>query len=431
MNIVMVTNTFSPHLGGVARSVEAFAAEYRARGHRVKIVAPEFPDMVHNAPDVIRVPAIRRFNGSDFSVRLPIPMRLIAILSSFEPDMMHSHHPFMLGSTALRIAHHFRIPTVFTHHTMYEQYTHYVPGDSPTMKRFVIELSTGYANLCDQVIAPSESTAGVLRSRNVTSPIAIVPTGVNTQMYAEGDGASMRESLGIPSRAFVVGHLGRLAPEKNLDFLARSVCAFMGDRPDSHFLVVGFGPSKMSIRSVFEEAAMGSRLHFAGKLDGQRLVDSYKAMNVFAFASTTETQGMVLTEAMAAGVPVVAINAPGAREVVIDGVNGRLVQTESEAAFATALSTIASLGADAKSRLTRAALSRADEFSISTCATKALDVYSRTRSKGYSPQPTKGSNWENALERLATEWRIITNAADAANAAVHPTSSRCGSGHDR
>lgn len=430
MNIVMVTNTFTPHVGGVARSVEAFTKQYREHGHREIVIAPEFPDMPTGEEGVIRVPALRRFNGSDFSVRLPIPVGLIERLTIFEPHVIHSHHPFMLGSTALRLAHHFQIPLVFTHHTMYERYTHYVPGDSPAMKRFVVELSTGYANLCDHIIAPSESTMEVLRRRNVETPITVVATGVNTHAFAEGSGQSLRESHRIPCDAFVVGHIGRLAPEKNLIFLARSICAFMLEFPESHFLVAGEGPCTIEIKSIFEDARLADRLHFTGKIEGQELVNCYKAMNVFTFASHTETQGMVLTEAMAAGVPVIALDAPGAREVVIDGVNGYLLSTEEEDAFVCALNAVATMTYNEYVKLQRAALERANEFSIGACAERVLGLYEQVIEDGFSHCRIEDTLWERALDHLATEWDIITNAAEAVSAAVHLRSSRSEGAHD-
>ena len=124
MNILMMTNTFTPHVGGVARSVEAFTAEYRRRGHRVLVVAPEFENMPEHETGVIRMPAIQHFNGSDFSVVLPTPGFLSSALEEFRPDIVHSHHPFLVGGTALRIARTHELPLVFTHHTMNEQNTH-------------------------------------------------------------------------------------------------------------------------------------------------------------------------------------------------------------------------------------------------------------------------------------------------------------------
>lgn len=310
MNIALLTNTFTPHVGGVARSVEAFAKVYRELGHRVLVVAPEFEDAPEYETDVFHIPAIQHFNGSDFSVVLTVPIGLSDSMAEFKPDIIHSQHPFLLGMTAVRIARTLDRPLVFTHHTLYEQYTHYVPGDSPAMKRFIIELSTRYANLADQVFAPSESIRDMLIERGVTSPVLVVPTGVSVERFAYGRGRDFLMKKHIPEDAFVVGHMGRLAPEKNLEFLARSVVAFMKDHGEAVFLLVGAGPSQEAIGQIFAEAGMNGRLYMCGVLEKDDLADALNAMRVFAFASKSETQGMVLTEAMAAGLPVVALDAP-------------------------------------------------------------------------------------------------------------------------
>src|SRR3982750_4419142 len=125
MRVVMMTNTYLPHVGGVARSVESFSTALRSAGHSVKVVAPDFPGEAENESDVIRVPAIQRFNGGVFSGRLPVPGLLTEPLDRFQPDLVHAHHPFLLGDTALRVASGRGLPLVFTHHTLYEEYTHY------------------------------------------------------------------------------------------------------------------------------------------------------------------------------------------------------------------------------------------------------------------------------------------------------------------
>ncbi|MCB1036875.1 MAG: glycosyltransferase, partial [Acidobacteria bacterium] len=214
MRILTLTNTFTPHVGGVARSVAAFTAEHRRCGHEVLVVAPEFEGVPQDEEGVVRIPAIQHFNGSDFSFPVPVPVRLRHALDEFQPQVIHSNHPFLLGDTALRIGAERDLPVVFTHHTLYERYVHYVPGDSPRMQQAAIELAVGYCNLCDAVIAPSGSIAGLLVERGVEIPIEVIPTGVDLEVFARGDGAAVRRRLKIPQDAFVVGHVGRLAPEK-------------------------------------------------------------------------------------------------------------------------------------------------------------------------------------------------------------------------
>jgi 1,2-diacylglycerol 3-alpha-glucosyltransferase len=418
VNIAILTNTYTPHVGGVARSVEAFAAEYRARGHRVLIVAPEFPDTPEDETDVVRIPAIQNFNASDFSVVLPMLPSLNERIDDFDPDIVHSQHPFLLGMSALRLARRRGVPLVFTHHTLYERYTHYVPGDSPALKRFTIELATRYANLCDRVFAPSESVQHLLAQRGVSVPIEVVPTGVRPDRFARGDGVAFRRRMGIPEDAFVVGHLGRLAPEKNLPFLATAAADFAAAHPRACFLVVGSGPSEKDIHGIFARHGLEGRLHVAGILEQQALADALHAMDLFAFASTSETQGMVLTEAMAAGLPVVALDAPGAREVVIDRENGRLLPIADEAAFAGALTWLATLPEDALQAMREAALATAERFSMSRSADKALAAYAALLSARSTAPHVDESAWEELMTAIRTEWNILKSMAGAGDAAL-------------
>jgi glycosyltransferase involved in cell wall biosynthesis len=427
MNIVMVTNTYAPHVGGVAHSVAAFSAEYRRHGHRVLIVAPEFPNRAEHEPGVLRIPAIQNFNGSDFSVVLPLSGALKAALDDFAPDIFHAHHPYLLGMTALRNARYRKLPLVFTHHTLYEQYTHYVPGDSPALARFVIELATRYANLTDTVFAPSASIAALIRRRGVEVPIEVVPTGVDLARFSGGEGAHCRDRCGIPRDAFVVGHVGRLAPEKNLGFLAESVARFLAGDAAARFLLVGQGPAEAVIRRLFARQGLLDRLHPAGVLEGAALADAYAAMDVFAFSSFSETQGMVLTEAMAAGVPVVALDAPGVREVVRDGRNGRLLHDDAVPRdFAAALAWVAALDAASREALRGAARELAAACSMSVTARRALACYERLCRQSFIDRAAEFEQWQATLDLIRAEWEIVKGVAGAAGAALGGTDAPAG-----
>jgi glycosyltransferase involved in cell wall biosynthesis len=413
----MLTNTFTPHVGGVARSVEQFSHEYRVRGHHVLVVAPEFPDTPARETDVVRVPAVQQFNGSDFSIPMPIPGLLTPVLQEFQPHIVHSHHPFLLGDTALRIASTWDTPLVFTHHTQYERYTHYVPGDSEAMKRFVLELVTGYCNLCDVTIAPSATIAQRLRDQGVNCEIVEIPTGVDVQLFGAGDGLALRRRLGITESEFVVGHVGRLAPEKGLDFLAAAVAAFVRQTENARFVVAGTGPSADAIRDQFAALGVSERLTFLGSLERPELADVYAAMNVFAFASQSETQGMVLTESMAAGTPVVAVDAPGVREVLRDGVNGRMVPSEDQQTFVDALRWCWQAADAQRAALRVGARQTADEFSLPRTAEKALQLYQRLIERGRRG-PHGDDLWSLAQRRFADEWNLWSNLAEAASRAL-------------
>lgn len=424
MNILMMTNTYAPHVGGVARSIAHFASRYRTLGHHVKIVAPEFDGQATDEADVIRVPAVRHYNHTDFSLALPVPHPLEHLISSFEPDIVHSHHPFLVGGVALRVAHTHDLPIVFTHHTRYEDYTHNVPGDSALMKRFVQRLATNYANLCDRIFVPSESIADIIAERGVTTPVSVVPTGVELESFKRGDGLAMRARLGVPESAFVVGHLGRLTAEKNIPFLTDALVRFVQAASPTlnvHCLVFGRGPLEGEIRRRFEVAGIEDKLHLGGIVGEATLADAYHAMDVFAFASTTETQGMVVTEAMASGIPVVAIDAPGVREVIDDRRDGRLLPHADVTSFASALESIAHCDKTERERFSRAARYKASRFSMVETAETALELYSRLRRYEAAHRQQDFPAWVDALHVAESEWKLLGNTLRSAAEALRPS----------
>lgn len=418
MNIVMLTNTFTPHVGGVARSVQAFTRELRLRGHRVLVIAPSFAGMPESEEDVIRLPAWRHFSEGDFSVPAPLPGRVTRALNAFGPEIVHAHHPFLLGETALRVGASRNLPVVFTHHTLYERYTHYLPADSPRWRHFAIEVATGFGNLCDTVIAPSRSVAELLVARGVSTPVEVIPTGVDSDFFTPGDGGRVRDRLGIPGEAFVVGHVGRLAPEKSPGFLSEAVARFLSRVPDSHFLLAGAGPCAQEMEEVFVRRGLSRRLHRLHILTGPELVDVYRSMDVFVFASRSETQGMVLTEAMATGAPVVALDGPGVREVVRDRFNGRLFENIDEDGFAAALAWLAGLDGEEVRRLRTNALATAGEFSMHRSTDRLLDLYQRLKEARPGEKDLEASRWSSTRRFFREELKILQNLAHAAEEAL-------------
>jgi glycosyltransferase involved in cell wall biosynthesis len=418
MNILMMTNTYLPFIGGVERSVELFAHEYKKFGHNVLIVAPTYENMQEPEFDIIRVPALQKFNGTDFSLQLPIPGVLNAALKEFKPDIVHSHHPFMIGDSALRVAAQFKIPIVYTFHTYYESYTHYVPGDSPALKRFVTALVTGYANLCDYVFAPSTGVALELKKRGVETLIDVVPTGIELDKFSKGNGELFRRKLGIDDNAFVLGFVSRIAPEKNISFLANVICKFMNKNPTVHFLMAGIGPSTVDICKIFEHESLVNRFHYLGLITGQELIDAYHSMNVFVFASKTETQGLVVTEAMAAGLPVVAVNGSGITDVVQDFYNGRLLGDENEESYLASLEWCIRLKDRQIKKLQQHATITAASFAKEKCAEKALSIYSALLSKEYFDKNHSDSAWAKAVRMVKAELDLLKNVTKATGAAI-------------
>lgn len=418
MNVLMMSNTYKPILGGLERSVEILTNELRKKGHKVLIVAPEYPDAPQEE-GVIRVPALQNFNGSDFSVQVPVPGVLNVALGNFKPDIVHAHHPFLIGDTALRVAHKFNAPLVFTHHTLYEHNMHYVPaGHTEGLKRFVMELATGYANLADHVFAPSQSVKDLLIERGVNNtPITIVPTGIYTKKYARGAGGEFRKKMKIPQNGFVIGHLGRLAPEKNLEFLAEAVGRYLQKDPKAFFVVAGKGPSEEKIKAIMQEKKVAERLYMVGVVKNKDLIDCYHAMDVFAFASHSETQGLVLAEAMSARVPVVAVDAPGVREVVIDGENGWLIPQDNADDFIIGLQWMRHRTKSQMKKIKEACWKKANELGVEKCVSKAAGVYLSLIYKDFKRRDIGEENsWSKSLGLIKAQWNLVVNMTKATGA---------------
>jgi 1,2-diacylglycerol 3-alpha-glucosyltransferase len=418
MNICMFTNTYLPHIGGVARSVALFTEDLRKRGHRVLVIAPTYSngdEEPENEEDVLRIPAIQNFYGSDFSFRIRLPFIIDMKINEFKPEVIHSHHPYLLGDSAIRAAFRRNLPLVFTHHTLYEEYIYHVAPDSAVMKRMVVHLSTEYANLCSRVVAPSESIADLIANRGVKTPIAVIPTGVDFDFFRSGKGEDFRRLHGIPTDALVIGHLGRLAAEKNLEYLCEAVIkALKKISGQVRFLVVGAGPNENLFQEMFNEEGLEDQLVMAGKQSGQDLADAYNAMDLFVFSSKTETQGMVLVEAMAAGIPVIALDASGTREVVVDNYNGRLLpENASSEEFAETIIEFFKGKYDAGSWHT-AAEKMAREFSRELSAEKLIRVYQSLREEKLQEASEKDAldPWDKLLRSLKTESAIISQKAN-------------------
>jgi glycosyltransferase involved in cell wall biosynthesis len=415
MKISMFTNTYLPHIGGVARSVSTFAEALQERGHAVQIIAPTFHEMGKAVEqNIVRVPALQNFNGSDFSVRIPLPGIIGEAINDFAPDIIHSHHPFLLGDAALRMARAFKLPLIFTHHTLYERYTHYVPLDSATLKRFIIELATGYANLCNRVIAPSTSVKNLLLHRGVKTAIRVLPTGVDVDFFAGGDGRGFRVRNQITPETRVIGHIGRLAREKNLPYLAKAVAEAIHQKPGSCFLVAGKGDAEREIREIFSSRNLSDQLILLGNLSGDDLADCYAAMDIFAFASQSETQGLVLVEAMAASTPVIALSASGVDDVLENGRNGTMLAANASTDdFAAAL--LAALNNPKQLASWRArSMETARQFSKEACTDKLVDLYQQTLEQEEPPHSSEMEILDMAIMAIKAEWELLQEKTVAA-----------------
>ncbi|MEW4489479.1 glycosyltransferase [Thalassoglobus sp. JC818] len=413
MNILMLTNVYTPQIGGVTRSIEQFAEGYRQQGHDVLIVAPDYDENPEPDPGVVRVPAIPNFYEGRYSLPIPVMPLLIPHLRPFQPDIIHAHHPFLLGSTAQSLAIEFHTPLVYTHHTRYSVYIEEKTDWPHSVEEAIGELINGFCELVDQIIVPSSGIQELLSRRGIQTNMEVVPTGVDTQKFDEANGDRFREEFQIDPNKLVVGHVGRLSVEKNCRFLTQALCEFLETRESADVLIVGDGPERESMEKAFADRGLSGRVTMTGFLTGQNLVDAYAAMDVFAFASHSETQGMVLGEAMAAGTPVIAIAATGVNDIVRDQQNGFLIPSEDYQLFCDQLRRFAELKHDERAKLASGAIETSRQFSQERCVAKMLSIYASLVDSEQSTDRSTGSSWDHMQEKWDSTWKRWRNRSRA------------------
>jgi glycosyltransferase involved in cell wall biosynthesis len=293
-------------------------------------------------------------------------------------DVVHTHSPFALGQTGRRWARRLGIPVVTTYHTLYVAYAHYASVlPAPLVKGFLQSLSRRYCNAVDGVAVPTEPIREVLLEYGVTRPISVIPTGLRLDRAPALEPGFPRAALHIPAEAPLVLYAGRLAKEKNLELLFNGFARAARQVPDAWLLIAGSGPSEQEALRLAEATGVADRIAFAGFVPPERMSSVFAAADLFAFASLTDTQGLVLTEAKAAGVPAVSVNAYGPSAVVTDGVDGILTPNSPEA-FSEALVRLLS-DRELRARMCAGALREARRFSIEATAAAYERLYEEAR----------------------------------------------------
>lgn len=321
MRILYVSDVYFPRVNGVSTSIRTFRDELRRLGHDTTLVAPDYaggPDADEGR--VLRIPA-RPVPGDpeDRVMAWPALRAALRRLGEERFDLVHVQTPFLAHYGGVRFAWQCRIPCVVTYHTFFEEYLHhYLPAVPRCLaRRAARRVSRAQCNAVDTVIVPSTAMAQTLREYGVSRPIDIVPTGIPAGTMSGGDGHAFRIAHGIPARRPMLLYVGRVAHEKNIDFLLRAFVHVRAAVPSAVLVVCGDGPARAHLQRLSHKLGLGDAVRFVGYLDRSRaLPDCYAAADLFVFASRTETQGLVLLEALAAGTPVVALAAMGTREVL-------------------------------------------------------------------------------------------------------------------
>ncbi|HJB46456.1 MAG TPA: glycosyltransferase [Candidatus Mediterraneibacter surreyensis] len=397
MKIAMLTNNYRPFVGGVPISVERQAQELIKLGHQVTVFAPmyeseekeqaeSFREKIleedKKAPErVVRYRSQKRKMDNGMVYPGIYPAEILAVFERERFDCIHVHHPMFVGPWALWLGRKYGIPVIYTYHTRYEDYLHYLPyfrinERSTAVKKKIVELAQNkvipsymrwFCNRCDLVLAPSAGMQQMIRGYGVNTPIAIFPTGLDGSFFIRNVRRSkeIREQYGKGKRHLLVT-VSRLEKEKNYGFLLRGIAELKQEiEDDFHLLIIGDGSQKAELKVRASILGIQDEVTFAGNVPNDQVKDYLNASDLFLFASKSETQGIVLAEAMAAGTPVVAVHAIGADDIIEDGVNGFLTEEREEEWAAKAAE---ALKDNTNSRMKSAALISAENYRSSRLA---------------------------------------------------------------
>lgn len=343
LHVLMLSDVYFPRINGVSTSIQTFRAELERLGLRVTVVAPSYPatDITADNPsDTIRMPSRAvPLDPEDRLMRWQALADLDRRLTGVDIDLVHVQTPFAAHYAGLRLARLRGIPCIATYHTHFEEYLfHYIRFLPKAALRYAARtLARHQCNALDAVVVPSQPMAATLREYGIDAPLQVIPTGLPESQFVPGNGIRFRQAWGIGPERQVALFVGRAAFEKNIGFLLEMIDLARRQRPRVMLIVAGEGPALPALRRQAEALRLEDHVRFVGYLprDGG-LRDCYAAADIFTFASQTETQGLVLLEAMAIGLPVLAIPALGAAEIIAP-CRGALPAADTPAAFAAQL----------------------------------------------------------------------------------------------
>jgi glycosyltransferase involved in cell wall biosynthesis len=377
MHIAFFTNTYHPFVSGVVRSISSFRQALTDLGQNVFVFAQQVDDYIDEEPFIFRYPSFNISWPTDFHAVIPISSHIDYLIPSLKLDVIHTHHPILLGRTAATKAAELNIPLVFTFHSQYSEYTQYLPLNQETIQDFIKDLIdtrlVDFMKKCHHIVVPSSSMLELLHEVfGLNESVSVVPTGIDSKRFKDADGQPIRKKLGWNDDIVLIS-VGRLGPEKNWETLLNACAPVMHAHPNFRAAIIGDGLDRDKLKKHTEKMGIANRVEFLGTVPYDQIPCYLKAADIFGFASVAETQGLVTMEAVAAGLPVVAIDAVGTRDNVKHNEQGLLTPNDSQA-LAQAITRLVE-NPELRYQFSKSATKRADEFDMTVQADKLIGVY--------------------------------------------------------
>ena len=390
MRILMISDVYFPRVNGVSTSIQTFRRELHAVGHETTLIAPRYPAPYADEPETLRVAS--RYVPFDPEDRMMRPGQVRALSDRLERtsyDIVHVQTPFVAHYLGVELAKQLRVPCVETYHTFFEEYLyHYIPlVPRSWLKSLARRFARAHGRDVDELIVPSSAMRDRLGEYAVSTPMHILPTGIPASDFSAGDGIAFRRKYGIAPTRPTLLFVGRVAFEKNIDFLIRSLAVAVRSVPDLLLVIAGEGPALDRLKQDVKKQKLRNNVLFVGYLDRARVLPGcYAAADAFVFASRTETQGLVLLEAMALGLPVISLAVMGTCDIV-SARRGCLVPDDDEVDFASNILKIVG-NENLRHRLGREARAYAREWQSDAITKRLVGLYERVVASQARASPT-------------------------------------------
>lgn len=333
MKIALMTNNYKPVVAGVPVSIERLARGLEEMGHEVTVFAPTYREAQEEEENVFRYSTCLNHFVGGIVLPNPYDFRIEKAFRENSFDIIHVHHPMLIGRMAVHLSRKYNIPLVFTYHTRYEQYVNYYTKGIVRMNKFMPHYLRGFMKHCDFVFAPTDGMRRYLTEtcRILPEKTGVLPTGIEKANFDidPEEGRRIRRKYGAVKIPLLLT-VSRMASEKNVEFLLESLVQVKRNygRP-FRMLMVGDGPDREALEKRSRELGLEDRVVFAGSVPNEETAAYFKAADGFLFASKTETQGIVVLEAFAGGAPVIAVRATGVEDLVEDGADGILTEEDT------------------------------------------------------------------------------------------------------
>ena len=327
LRIGLFTDTYAPQVNGVSISLQLISEGLQRRGHQVTIFAPKFPGYTDDQPGVVRLPSLKYLNDPPIYVAVLGTPRSTWSLSRKHFDVLHAHSPLTVGLLAYLTASTKNLPLIYTYHTSITDYTHYlkVIGGTGVIRHAARWFSATSTNLGDQIVVPSPKFHHLLLEQKVTKPIFTIPNGIDLSNFkAAKNPCCFRNRLGLKSDAPILLSVGRVDPEKRLDFLIDAFVRMADRFPEAHLVFAGDGSARKKLQEHAAATKVNDHIHFLGMINRADLPDLLHDATVFLSASTTEVHPISVIEAIASGLPLVAVQDEAFEGMIEENENGHL-----------------------------------------------------------------------------------------------------------